>query len=170
MLALSGHLLAGGAEPRLWWLLAMLIASMSAGVALSRHRWSLWSLLPFLLLAQLLFHLLFEWAAASGLDAFVGTATGSGMGHMTGGAAWTMVATHLGAALVTAWALRYGEASWWVLLEHVCWHVRRVVTTFTLPCVVDIAAFRLRADSLPVSRECSRGVHSRRGPPSASLV
>lgn len=190
------HAAGGGAAPGVVPLaLSMAFASL-ASIALTARRLSLWRLTGAVTLSQLLFHVLFSLGTGSATFAPAGggalahvhpgahlvmTAGTMSAGTMAGGAmpggpagiTASMWATHLAAVLVTVVALRFGEASFWGLLQTTRMRVARVVERLR-PSPVALERPRVAPlQSRPVrmhARALLLGRLRHRGPPHAVLA
>ncbi len=119
VLAVTGHVLAGGRPPAPTDLALLLAAAWAVATALGGRRWGLPSLLAVLAGAQVVLHV--GLAGATPVGAAGAGRAMAGMAGMagSGGAAhgpWMLLA-HLAAALLTAVLLRRGEDWLWALLE-----------------------------------------------------
>lgn len=156
-LALAGHLAAGGTAPRSPALLLLVLLSAAATTLLSEAEWSYRRLLVALGAVQLLVHL------GLGVDHGSMAAAGTHGGAGAGASGWLMLAAHTGAAVVTAWLLRDGEAAYWRLLDTL--GRRRLVRPLPLP-VAGRAPVPVPAPPATPSSVLRLGAAvSRRGPP-----
>ena len=180
------HVAGGGAAPGVIPLaLSMAFASL-ASIALTARRLSLWRLSAAVGLSQLLFHLLF--GLGSGTVTFA-SATAAGTTHLHPGAHLVMTAgampaahsdltpsmwaMHLIAAVITVVALRFGEQSFWGLLQSTRMRVARIAERLVAtPVAIDRTPAvlpgpqpaRLRDLGLP------RGRMRHRGPPAVACA
>lgn len=187
------HIAGGGSAPSPVSLGLSLAFATLASIALTGRRLSLWRLTAAVAVSQVLFHLLFSLGGGPvslsptggsvvmshmqmGSRLLLSTAGGMGrhadMGALpTSGGMWL---SHAAAILVTVIALRFGERTFWGLLE---------TTRLTLGTGIDLLMRRLAVAPValvlpiarPVESELSRlrdlgllvGCVHRRGPPSA---
>jgi len=184
LLAVLGHVLAGGLAPAPAALALLLVAAWAVATALGGRRWRLPSLLAVLVGAQVLLHV---GLAESSVTGPVGPGTGgmgatgrmAGMGGMAGmgmagmpgaptaasGAghgSWMLLA-HMAAALLSALLLRRGEDGLWVLLELLTGGWRVPGDRSAVP----VGPRRLRVDGtvLAPPSPSHRSSEPRRGPP-----
>lgn len=174
LIALAGHLVAGGSAPSPLLVAIPLVLSWLPGVALIGRRPSLWRQALVIVPAQAALHAVF---AASGTaagpmtdpDAMPGMrapalATPLHTGLHESSAMW---AGHALAALLTVLAWQRGERAFWALVRLAHEAVAAVLLPGATP-PVPLAAPRLRPRSAPfLPRPAARGGrrHPRRGPP-----
>lgn len=180
----------GGADAPGWpvVVVSLAVAGMVC-VAFSGRTLSFWRSTTSVLISQIIFHGLFSLGAAGGgargADAIVASATGqhvalaslidplvlSSSAHPAHSGA-TMWLAHLGAAIVTVTALRYGERAFWGLLENVCLGIRTLFVRNLL--AVPVAAPRRIGHDAPVLTPHNLVLvlspMRRRGPPSVLLA
>jgi hypothetical protein len=153
-LATTGHVLAGGGVPTQPAVLLLVLLAAAACTALSDREWSFGRLLVALGGVELLVHL--AMAASHGAMPALGASGARPSG-------WTMLGAHAIAALLSAWGLRYGEALYWRVLDHLnrrpLPRVRAGVVVGTLPLLA------YRKPITPTSVLHLRDTLSRRGPP-----
>lgn len=178
-IALLFHLMAGGAMPALPGLVVPLLLAMGVCVLLAGVRLPAVRLLLSVGASQVLFHTLFMIGAGQGGAGGQGGAAGAHAHHAmtasvdeTATSVW-MVLAHVGAAVLTAAALRHGE----LILAHLRAALRRLTWRFLSPVLPQPA--RPTAAPSPLADE--RGwvptarllVHTsvvRRGPPTSLAV
>lgn len=125
MLAVGGHLLAGGAVPRQPALFGLIALAAGATVVASDRAWSYRRLLAALAAIEAVTHVALELghqhAALTAGPAPAGSLTAATLpGSVVTGSSssgWLMLAAHAAAALATAWLLRRGEALFWRAVE-----------------------------------------------------
>ena len=123
------HVAGGGGEPGIVALALSLSFSGLACIALAGHRLSLWRHAASVLVSQLIFHALFALTPSGGTLSLVGAPHVHGAVHVSVVAGAdvpmtgmlpdgpTMWLSHVGAALLTIAALRWGERAFWGLYE-----------------------------------------------------
>jgi hypothetical protein len=164
LLGVGGHWLAGGGPPTWPATASAAVLLGTAGIALSRVRWTLPRLLTLLLLSQLGLHLFFGWTQAAP------AAPGHASAH-TADASATLVPTnpemlvaHVAAAVATALLLRRGEVWLGGVLDALALRAVRL-----LDAVVVVPAARPRPVPVRVPDEPRRQAPAdawwERGPP-----
>ena len=154
-LATTGHALAGGGVPARPAVLLVVLLAAAACTALSDREWSYGRLLVALGGVELLVHL--AMAAGHGAMPAVGAPGGAGP------SGWTMLGAHAIAALLSAWGLRYGEALYWRICDHL--NRRPLPRVQTGRVVGTLPMLAYREPVTPASAILLRDALCRRGPP-----
>lgn len=180
LVAALSHAMGGGSFPHPLLLLFGVVFASIVCIGLTGRRVSLFRLAPAVLGSQLLFHLLFSIAPT--------TVVTGGIGHhahtalttaSTGGTAPMMLdggmtVAHLGAALITVLALRFGETAFWGLLDTARLMVARVLgalSDFSIPLPsARVTPMRDRAFVPAPAAHILTGLRRRGPPPSLVLI
>ncbi len=155
-LGLAGHAAAGGPPPNVGAAAALSVLATVVAVRLSRHRWTLPSLVAVLAFAQAMFHVAF----------LIGSPGATAPAPPAAVPDVAMVVGHIVAAVGMAVLLRYGEDLWWAVAGLLGLHVLPLARPAGLP---SLESRRVRPSNLAeeveptglrLARRCSR-----RGPP-----
>ena len=164
LLAVGGHLLAGGTLSASPALLVLVTLAAGACTLWSYRQWSFARLLVALCGVQLLVHEAMNLGMGPGLAAGHVADTPFSASPATGAGGWLMVAAHAGATAVTAWLLRQGEALIWRLVERL--RPRPLWPTVTAPLDLSAPTASSTGSSATWLLVPMAGSQTRRGPPS----
>jgi hypothetical protein len=170
VLAISGHLLAGGSMPVHPALLLLIALAAGACTLLSDREWSFQRLLVALTAIEAGVHvaMTLDQGSMRSMGSAASAGTTASDAHAAGANGWVMLAAHVAAALLTAWGLRQGEALFWRLVER----LRPRPLWPTLQAPLDLLASTPAAIDVPRPWQglLLEDSASRRGPPALTAA